>query len=118
MSTPLPKFAIRNTADVVSANVRAQAGIRGWNQSDLVKLTGMTQPAINKRWNGRMAWKLEELDLLARVFGMSPAELVTPIETERRRALRAVQETKKAPDLSGSGASWLPRLDSNQQPSD
>ena len=37
----------------------------------------MSQPAVNQRWRGVTRWQLDELDSLARLFGVSVAYLVS-----------------------------------------
>lgn len=79
------------TPQVVAENVRAEAARRGYTQVALGRALFMSQGNITRRWKGVTAWKLEELDDVARILGVSVRDLVTP--------------------------SRLPRLDSNQQPS-
>jgi DNA-binding Xre family transcriptional regulator len=55
--------------------------------ADLSRAIGLSQPQVAKRVRGDLAWSLDELDMLAKVFRCSVTDL-------------------------------LPRLDSNQQPSD
>ena len=72
------------TRDIVAANVRAEAARLGYNQVRLGQLLGISQGAITKRWRGVRTWKLEELDSLATVLGVSVADLVTPTGREKR----------------------------------
>ena len=91
MSTnPAPEYSAESTSEVVAANVRAEAARRRMSQMDLVRLTGMSQPTITKRWRGEIDWKLDELDMLARIFRITPADLVTP-QDGGARSLRAVR---------------------------
>ena len=91
MSTnPAPEYSAESTSEVVAANVRAEAARRCMSQMDLVRLTGMSQPTITKRWRGEIDWKLDELDMLARIFRITPADLVTP-QDGGARSLRAVR---------------------------
>ena len=83
VSDRLPEDSQISTSEIVAANVRAEAARRRLSQMDLVRLTGMSQPAIAKRWNGHVDWKLDELDILARIFRITPAELVTPYTGSR-----------------------------------
>ena len=77
----------------VSASIRAHAGARGMSQVQLARAIGMAPSALRDRWHDRRQWQLEDLEEVARVFGVKPSTFC---------------------------AEWtngLPRLDSNQQPS-
>lgn len=60
----------------VAAEVRAQAARRGLNQTELGRILGLSQPQISGRMRGRMPFRLDEIDLLARHFGIDAAELM------------------------------------------
>ena len=72
----------------VAANVRAAAGFRGVTQTDLARALGTNQSTISHRYRGKQEWSLSELDAVARFLRVRLEDLL------------------------------LPRLDSNQQPSD
>ena len=101
MTTTVTRPVEAETVQIVAANIRAEAGRLGMNQSDLGRALGVTRATISKRWHGRRSWQLEDLDAVAAVLGVSVTDLVTPVRGKRR-----------------SSGQWLPRLDSNQQPSD
>ena len=61
----------------VAANVRAEAGRFGLNQSTLAALIGLNQPQVSKRWRGVVAWSLDEVAALAGVFGCTPGALLS-----------------------------------------
>ena len=67
----------RSLNDVVCENIRIEAARRGYTQSALARAIEMSQPAINQRWRGMTRWQLDELDALARLFGVSVAYLVS-----------------------------------------
>ena len=74
----------RSLNDVVCENIRIEAARRGYSQSALARAISMSQPAINQRWRGAARWQLDELDTIARLFGLSVAYLVTdnaPVST-------------------------------------
>lgn len=116
-----PREALASTADVVAANIRAEAGRQGFTQVALGRAIGMTQNQVTKRWKGHVRWQLEELDAVAAVLGLKVVELMTPTgrdsATIPQRDGRGSGRHKNAPATEGRG-DGLPRLDSNQQPSD
>ena len=67
----------RPIGEVVAENIRVESARRGYSQSDLARAISMSQPAINQRWRGMTRWQLDELDALARLFGVSVAYLVS-----------------------------------------
>ena len=66
------------TADVVAGNIRAEAARAGLSQVGLGRALMMSQVSITKRWRGVTPWQLAELDAVARVLGVTVAQLVTP----------------------------------------
>lgn len=99
-----------DTASIVAANIRAEAARRGYSQSELGRALGITQSQINRRWRGVIPWQLAELDTVSYLLGVSVIELVTPP--------RGGLGYEKTAPKGGNLGSWLPRLDSNQQPAD
>ena len=72
----------------VAENVRVECARKGWNQSDLARALKWAPRTVNERWWGGRQWQLEDLDNVARVMRIPVDRLL------------------------------LPRLDSNQEPSD
>ena len=105
MSTYLLPVRTAPLSAIVATNVRAEAARRGMSQSALARAIGKSQPTVNERWRGKVAWQLDELAAVAEVFGISVTGL-----------LEARDET--APAFVDAGVLELPRLDSNQQPFD
>lgn len=95
------------TADIVAANIRAEAARLGYTQVEFGKAIGLSQSAVTKRWNGITPWQLAELDSAADALGVTVADLVS----EPARISKATQQM-------GGFRGRLPRLDSNQQPAD
>lgn len=67
----------RSLNDVVCENIRIEAARRGYTQSALARAIEMSQPAINQRWRGMTRWQLDELDAIARLFGVPVTYLVS-----------------------------------------
>ncbi|MDO5720985.1 MAG: helix-turn-helix transcriptional regulator [Actinomycetaceae bacterium] len=91
--------------EIVAANIRAEAARQGYSQSSLARALGMSQTQVTLRWNGKREWRINELDEVAGLLGVPAAALLEKPEYAR------------APTHRGRGY-LLPRLDSNQQPSD
>lgn len=60
----------------VAAEVRAHAARRGLMQKDLAKALGYDPSQITKRMRGQVDFTLNELAVLARLFGIEPSELL------------------------------------------
>ncbi len=59
----------------VAENIRAEAGRRGVNQSDIARALGIAQAAISERWRGRREWRLNEIEAVARLLGTTTSTL-------------------------------------------
>jgi hypothetical protein len=91
----------------VSGEVRALMGRHGVSQARLGQWLGLHQTALSKRLRGETEWKVSEIDSIAQAFAVHPAALMGGYATDPRPG---------GPD--GGLPILLPRLDSNQQPSD
>ncbi len=91
---------------VIADNIRAEAGRIGLRQKDIGAIVGITRASVGHKMKGVRAWSIEEIEILAGFFGLEPWQLCKPSEYEESRR-------KSAAHLS-----LLPRLDSNQRPSD
>ena len=67
----------RPLEEIVAENIRTESARRGFSQSAIAREVGMSQPAVNQRWRGVTRWQLDELDSLARLFGVSVAYFVS-----------------------------------------
>jgi transcriptional regulator with XRE-family HTH domain len=65
-----------NLTEKVAAEVRALMGRYGVTQTALGGILGISQPQASARYHGKVAFKLDELGVLADYFGVSPAELL------------------------------------------
>ncbi|WP_075361632.1 helix-turn-helix domain-containing protein [Boudabousia marimammalium] len=98
-------------SSIVAANIRAEAARAGINQVKLGRMLNMTQSQVSRRWNGSLVWTLDEMGAVAQLLGVSVADLVTPPRGNSGRYTNP-------PAPYGTGGDWLPRQDSNLQPSD
>jgi len=78
----------RGLVAAIAENVRVECARKGWKQADVARALGVARSAVNVRWMGGRQWQLEDLESLAKA-------LAVPVD----RLL-------------------LPRLDSNQEPTD
>ena len=62
-------------AQVVAANIRAEAARRGYNQLALAGELGVSRTWVNSRWYGRRPWQLEDVERVADLFDLPPAQL-------------------------------------------
>lgn len=78
---------------LVGAAVHQHMWLRRMSQAEMGRALGVSQSVVSKKLRGMTGISLTELMTIGRVLGVDPA------------------------DLLPRGAEWLPRLDSNQQPS-
>jgi transcriptional regulator with XRE-family HTH domain len=60
----------------VAAEIRAHAARQGIMQKDLAKALGLKPSGITNRMRGKVAFTLDELEVLARLFEIEPADLM------------------------------------------
>lgn len=60
----------------VAAEVRAHASRMGIYQKDIARVLGIDPSQVSGRMRGRIAFQLDELAVLARLFGVQPADLM------------------------------------------
>ena len=101
MEKELEASRAMGTAAIVAANVRAESARVGLKQTDLARVLGMSQPALNKRWNDLRDWSFDDLDKLSEVLGIEPWELLRPVldESGRPRGTRTPNLRIKSPLL-------------------
>jgi transcriptional regulator with XRE-family HTH domain len=88
MSELVELYMSESYSQRVAAEVRAHAARRGILQKDLARTLKIDPSQVSGRMRGRIAFTLDDLAILARLFDVEPGELLPK----------------------------LPRLDSNQQP--
>lgn len=69
-------FSSNSLSSRVAAEVRGQAARRGLTQADVGRVLGLSQPQISGRLRGKMPFRLDEIDTLARHFGVDATELM------------------------------------------
>lgn len=62
---------LSNTAQLIAAAVRAQAGWRGWDQRDVVRETGLKPAYVSLRWRAERAWSLDDIERISRALNMT-----------------------------------------------
>jgi transcriptional regulator with XRE-family HTH domain len=67
-----------NLTEAVAAAVRAELARRGLRQQAVALALGLSQPAISDRLRGRTPFTLDDLERLARLLDIDPAELLQP----------------------------------------
>lgn len=93
--------------ELVASNVRVGAAFRHMNQSQLAKAMGISQSTLALRWWGKRPYTLDDLEIIATIFGVMPWELTQPInENGGQPRLTAVYEYTARdlnPEPSGYG---------------
>lgn len=102
--TPLPLVESDRLNNTVMGNVLAELAWRRVSQRQAARALGISEQAFSDRVRGRTRLTVDDLERLAELLDVEPGELVT------RRARRGAS--------TRDGEVKLPRLDSNQQPSD
>ena len=99
----------QDQAAVVGANIRVLRQQHGWNQAKLGELMGWpsnsTVCAAEGRRNGRQrGFTTQEVERLAAIFGVSPAQLTTRV----RELRRAPADRVRLPDLRSPSPDMKP----------
>lgn len=61
----------------VTRVVQALMGISGIKQHDLFEQLGMAQPTLSQKMSGTRRWSIDDLEALARAFGVLPQTFLT-----------------------------------------
>ena len=74
-------------ACVVAGNVRLEAARVGVTQADLAQILGMSHSAVSLRYTGRVAWRIDELELVAWYLNFPVTDLLEkPKKAHRMRS--------------------------------
>ena len=76
MSEALELRPVETFAEIVAANIRAEAARVGVTQRALARALGMSQGAASDRWRGRTPWTLNDIEAVARVLRTTTSVLV------------------------------------------
>jgi len=106
--TRLVPLGERPLHERVAANIRAEMARHGVTQAHVAALLGITQQSVSAKRGGRTPITLDELEIIAPLFGMTPDELLRGYRNPR----------PGGPDGGLSVAAERARRDSNPQPSD
>lgn len=93
----------------VAENIRVQAAIRGWNQSDLARAVGMNQRTVNERWWGGRQWQLEDLERVSRALGVDPADLLRARRDSNPQPSDVESQGSTRARVYSFAAAWLAR---------
>jgi transcriptional regulator with XRE-family HTH domain len=101
-TTPTAAAPPRAFSDVVSEEVRVLLARRGLRSGALAPVLGVSQQAVSAKMRGIRSWSLEDLDALARYFGVDANALLPGLGKQGAEVKTQSQ--------------MLPHLDSNQEP--
>lgn len=88
-------------SDIVAGNIRAEVARIGWSQSEFARKIGMKQALLNNRWLGKTAWGLDDIEAVADVLNIDPADLLRLPRIKRNaRRLASVPDSYTARDLN------------------
>lgn len=83
---PAPTLDRDGLALVCAAAIRFEAARRGLSQMQIAAEVGLSRAAVSDRFRGRTAWSLDEVGVIAQLFGCDPAALVN----EPRKPVRGM----------------------------
>lgn len=99
--------------EIVAAEVRAHMARARINQTQLAGALGLTQSSVSKRLRGVVAFNTDELQTVANLLGVHPAELLggnagSPIPPNTPRSLHFLATQSDGPGLDYDIASEGP----------
>ena len=90
---PAPTLRRDGLALLCAAAIRFEAARRGLSQRQIAAEVGLSRAAVSDRFRGRTPWTLDQVGVIAELFGCDPAVLVN----EPRKPVR---------DVAGNYGSW------------
>jgi hypothetical protein len=76
---PAPKARV-DLGNNVSRVLRILMAVDGVDQQTVAAEIGMDGPALSRTMKGQRRWQLDEIELLAEVFDVSPAKFLEPAD--------------------------------------
>ena len=73
----MPEHSSASLQENVTRVVQALLGISGMRQHDLLDLLEMAQPTLSQKMSGSRRWSIDDLESLARAFGVTPKMFLT-----------------------------------------
>jgi ribosome-binding protein aMBF1 (putative translation factor) len=83
---PAPTLKRDGLARLCASAIRFEAARRGLSQMQIAAEVGLSRAAVSDRFRGRTAWTLDQVGVIAELFGCDPAVLVN----EPRRPVRDI----------------------------
>ena len=78
MTTVITAPKTDTLADVVAGNIKAECGRRDVSGSALARYLGMKRSSLDDGWHGRMQWRLNEIESVAKILDLPVLELLRP----------------------------------------
>lgn len=79
-------IATQKFSQVVAARVRVVIAERGIKKNELAKPLGITPDQVYRKTSGQVPFSLEDLDIVASVLGVTPAEFIPGASSSLSRA--------------------------------
>jgi hypothetical protein len=73
---PAPRLRRDGLARLCAAAIRFEAARRGLSQGQIAAEVGLSRAAVSDRFRGRTPWTLDQVGVIAELFGCDPAVLV------------------------------------------
>jgi hypothetical protein len=83
---PAPTLKRDGLALLCAAAIRFEAARRGLSQMQIAAEVGLSRAAVSDRFRGRTPWTLDQVGVIAELFGCDPAVLVN----EPRKPVRDI----------------------------
>ncbi|PJM79972.1 helix-turn-helix domain-containing protein [Bifidobacterium scaligerum] len=73
------KIEVSSLGKIASTNIRAQLGIRRMSNRELARKMDRSESYVRARVNDEKEWTLNDLEIISRIWGISPSQLVVPM---------------------------------------
>lgn len=85
--------------EVLRQNIKDLMEWRRWNQADLCKKIGRSQPWLSKRIAYKSKFTVEDVEMLAQAFMLEPCDLLRPGHGKRDRRIGPLDRRQAPPPL-------------------